>query len=71
MPGPDEPTKDEIIAALQAENAETREENMALSIDNARLSKLLAISEYQKNRLKDQCVELRKAATDLLSKNNT
>lgn len=54
MANPDEPTKDDIIEAL--------------SKDNARLSKLLAISEFQKKRLKDQCAELRKVATDLLAK---
>lgn len=57
MADPDEPTKDEIIEAL--------------SKDNARLSKLLAISEYQKDHLKDQCKHLRETATNLLSKNTS
>lgn len=56
MTNPDEPTKDEVIEAL--------------SKDNARLSKLLAISEFQKDHLKDQCGELRKVAADLLSEKN-
>ena len=56
MPKPDEPTKDEIIKALTE--------------DNARLSKLLALSEFQKDKLKDQCVELRIVATDLMSGKN-
>ncbi len=56
MPDPDEPTKDDIIEAL--------------SKDNARLSKLLAISEGQKQYLKDQCVELRKVITESLAENS-
>ena len=57
MPAPDEPTKDDIIEAL--------------SKDNARLSKLLAISEYQKGHLKTQCIELRQALTEEMSKNSS
>lgn len=57
MPEPDEPTKDEIIEAL--------------SKDNARLSKLLALSEYQKGHLKTQCIELRQALAEALSKNTS
>lgn len=56
MPDPNEPTKDDIIKALTE--------------DNARLSKLLALSEFQKDKLKDQCIELRKVATDLMSQKN-
>lgn len=56
MPDPDEPTKDDIIEAL--------------SKDNARLSRLLAISEFQKEQLKGQCTQLRKTITELMSKNN-
>ena len=70
MPKPDEPTKDEIIEALQRENADLREENTALTEDNARLSRLLALSEFQKDKLKDQCIELRIVATDLMSEKN-
>ena len=71
MPDPDEPTKDDIIEALQAENADLREENMALSKANAKVSKNLAISEFQKDHLKSQCIELRQALAEALSKNNS
>ena len=37
----------------------------------AHLSRLLDISEVQKDRLKTQCVQLRKAASDLMSEKNT
>lgn len=37
---------------------------------NARLSRLLDISEVQKERLKTQCVQLRKTASDILSEKN-
>jgi chaperonin cofactor prefoldin len=57
MSDPDELTKDDIIEAL--------------SKDNARLSKLLAIAEYQKDHIKTQCSELRKALTEEMSKNNS
>lgn len=57
MPDPDEPTKDDIIEAL--------------SKDNARLSKLLAISEYQKEHLKTQCIELRQVLAEVISKNSS
>lgn len=56
MPEQDEPTKDDIIEAL--------------SKDNARLSKLLALSEYQKDHLKTQCSELRKTLTEEMSRNS-
>ncbi len=71
MPEQDEPTKDEIIEALQAENANLREENMALSNANAKISKNLAISEYQKDHLKTQCSELRKTLTEEMSRNSS
>lgn len=71
MPDPDEPTKDEIIEALQAENAELREENVALSKSNANISKLLAISRHQIDHLKEQCIELRRALAESLSKNTS
>lgn len=53
----DELTKDDIIEAL--------------SKDNARLSKQLAISEYQKEQLKDQRIQLRETIVELMSKNNS
>jgi len=57
MADPEEPTKDEEIAALRK--------------DNARLSRLLAISRHQVDHMKEQCAELRKVIADALSKNKT
>ncbi len=57
MPDPDELTKDDIIEAL--------------SKDNARLSKLLVISECQKQHLKDECIQLCETIAELMSKNNS
>ena len=41
-----------------------------LEAKTARLSRLLDISEVQKERLKTQCVQLRKAASDLMLEKN-
>ena len=55
MPDPDEPTKDEVIKVLQEKNAHQ--------------SKLIDIQEAQKEHMKSQCIQLRKALAEALSKN--
>lgn len=50
------------------ENVSPEEELEALRKSNAKLSRLLAISRGQVDGLKKQCVGLREALTDALSK---
>jgi len=57
MADPEELKKDEIIEALEK--------------SNAKLSNLLAISEYQKDHLKTLVAELRQALAEEISKNSS